>query len=165
MNVALESWEERPLVIGTMLNPALVSVVLAAAAYRYESYGKLHMPAELIYIVAPLVLHRDTREALPKDNRSHLTNWVSKHPVLIAGFAARALELVPVVQEGLRYGLRHQHLALDQYGTLSSTYPAAKNPARLGDIKAIVTASARAGQWLAKTDSSATIYSLFGVTP
>ncbi|WP_260848438.1 three component ABC system middle component [Streptomyces sp. SLBN-118] len=73
-----------------MLNPALISAVLATAADGYRKESDHGMPWPLSFVVAPLVLHRKTRMALPSNTRTHLTSWTSRNPVLRAGFPPRA---------------------------------------------------------------------------
>ncbi len=49
------------------------------------------MPWTYSFIVAPLVLHRGTRDALPRTTRTNLNAWLAEHPVEHAGLARRAL--------------------------------------------------------------------------
>ncbi|MET8748421.1 three component ABC system middle component [Streptomyces sp. NPDC004728] len=111
----MASWTQRPQASAAFLNPALVAAVEATAArdFEHESSGKL-MPWPVAFLVAPLVLHRPTRQALPSSTRTHLPNWIADHPALVAGIAARSASLDPAIREGLRFGLRHQMLAIEQ---------------------------------------------------
>src|SRR6266540_2320032 len=101
----VSTWTERPRVEATLLNPALLAVLIAAAAKDYETDGA-GMPWPLAFIVPPLVLHRPTRDALPRNTRTHLSTWIRRQPLLRAGFPARAAAMVPLTREGLRFGLR-----------------------------------------------------------
>ena len=68
---------------------ALLATLVAHAARAYErEAGPMSWP--LAFLVPPIVLHRPTRDALPRDTRTHLSTWVSREPVLRAGFPARA---------------------------------------------------------------------------
>src|SRR5258705_13710809 len=96
-------WSARSPAVATMLNPALLAAVAAAAAEEYERAADDPMPWALSFLVAPLVLHRATREALPKSTRSHLSTWVTNNPILRAGFPQRAQSLTGPVREGLRF--------------------------------------------------------------
>ena len=64
------------------------------------------MPWPVAFIVAPLVLHAPSREALPSSTRTYLSTWVSRNALIRAGFPKRATELAPFVREGLRFGVR-----------------------------------------------------------
>lgn len=148
-----------------MLNPALLATLTAAAAERYEDTSGQPMPVSLAFIVAPLVLHRDTRVALPKGTTTHWATWLGREPVLRAGFPARARTLVGPVRDGLRFGLAHGVLTLDGTGGLSGHLDRAAKPERLGDMPDLLLAASKVGRWLDRLDRPATAYALLGVSP
>lgn len=161
----LSEWEGRSPVVASMLNPALIATVVTAAAEEFERVGERRMPWELVFIVVPLVLHRDTRQALPSRTTSHLPNWIAKNPTLHAGFPERAQEMVPHVQEGLRFALREDAVTLNEDGLLTGAFPRKSRPAAIGDIAEIVRVAGFLGRWFSKVDRTSTVYSYFGVTP
>ena len=146
-----------------MLNPALMAAITAAAAVEYERTGGDPMPWPLAFLVAPLVLHRGTREALPRTTRTHWASWVSEHPVEHAGFPARAQALTSLVREGVRFGLAHEALVVDDQGRLAGRLgPAPRKGTELADI---VAKAGLVGKWLTKLDQPATAFALLGVKP
>lgn len=154
----MTAWLERPRVEATLLNPALLAVLLAAAAEAYEDGG---MPWPLAFLVPPLVLHRPTRDALPRTTRTHLSTWIRREPLLRAGFPARAAAMVPLTREGLRLGLRAGVLVRDGAmltGRLNTEAPP-------GELKQLIRRAALVGRWLAKTDQPSTVFALLGVAP
>ena len=136
-------------------------MVIATSASQYESRSGDAMPFELSFLVTPLVLHRATREALPRVITSHLAKWVTTNEVLSAGFGARAKALVGPVREGLRFGLRNGAIGLD--GARITGRLRSGTPARIGDIGEIVKKAGFVGRWLTQTESSATAFALLGV--
>ena len=149
-----------------MLNPALMAVVLAGAAESFEFHSGKMMPFEYSFLIAPLVLHRESRDALPSRIDSHMTKWVLDHPVLTAGLPARAQEIAPYVREGLRFGLNNKALRLRPDGTMSGQIKSSpRTLKRNNDLSSIVRGSGFVGRWLTTAPSSAAVYSLFGVTP
>ncbi|MFH8642689.1 three component ABC system middle component [Streptomyces goshikiensis] len=158
----MPSWTRRPQASAAFLNPALVAAVVAAAARGYEeaASGRL-MPWPMAFVVAPLVLHRPTRRVLPSSTRTHLTNWVADHPALVAGLGARTTSLAPAVREGLRFGLRHQMLAIEQ-GCLKGTLPTSRTGGELADL---IKAASLIGRWTAKSENPSTVFALLGVRP
>ena len=163
MIFAMTTWAERSPALAAMLNPALVSVIAAAAAEEYERLSESALPYAYPYLVAPLVLHRGTRGALPRRFDSHLATWLIRNPVLAAGFPERARSLAPSVTEGIRFGLANGTLAITEDGNLSGSIADNARPARVGDIAAIVKASGFVGRWFTKLDRPATAFVLFGV--
>jgi ABC-three component (ABC-3C) system Middle Component 3 len=154
------AWAERPRVKATLLNPALVAVLLAAAARDYETEAA-GMPWPLAFLVPPLILHRPTRDALPRNTRTHLSTWIRRHPLLRAGFPNRAAAMVPITREGIRFGLRAGVLA--RHGAALTGHLAAEPPA--GELRQLVRRAALVGRWLAKTDQPSTVFALLGVAP
>lgn len=159
------TWLERSPTTAAMLNPALLAVVAATAAEEFTRRSGHPLPYAYPYLVAPLVLHRDTREALPRRIDSHLATWLLRNPVLAAGFPERAKSLAPAVTEGLRFGLANDTLTLTDDGDLTGAIADTARPARVGDIAIIVARSGFVGRWLSKIDRPATAFALFGVRP
>jgi hypothetical protein len=156
------SWTERPQASAAFLNPALIAAVTATAASDYEraASGRL-MPWPMAFVVAPLILHRPTRRALPTSTRTHLPNWVAEHPALVAGLTVRSTSLAPAIREGLRFGLRHQMLTIEQgclKGRISKSRPQ-------GELSDIIKAASLIGRWTAKSDNPSTVFALLGVRP
>lgn len=163
----LATWEDRSPSLAAMLNPALITAVLAIAAQEYAGRRDDHLPTAYAFLILPLVLHRGTRERLPRTIASHWANWVSDNPVLMAGFPARAIELREHVREGLRFGLRHGILAVDEVGGLVAVDDPVVVPPKTsrGDFRELMVASQRLGRWLTKLDRPATAFALLGVRP
>ena len=119
------------------------------------------MPWPLAFLVPPVVLHRPTRKALPRDTRTHLSTWIRREPVLRAGFPERAAAMVPRTREGLRFGLGAGVLALDGGHVLGHL---TDDPAP-GELRQLVRTARLVGRWLAKSDQPSTPFALLGVAP
>jgi len=161
----MEAWTRRMPAVATMLNPALITLIASVSTEEYRRVAEKSMPLSLIFLITPLVLHKDTRIVLPSTTATHLAKWVSEHPVIWAGFPERAKQCVPFIWEGLRFGTRHGVLAVAPGGLVSVPAPHKGKPPVAGDIASIVRASGLLGRWLTKIDNSETAYALFGVTP
>lgn len=150
-----------------MLNPALLATLTANAAIQYRDNADRAMPWVYAFIVAPLVLHRATRESLPRSVRANLNAWVAEHPIEHAGFARRADSLKDSVQEGLRFGLRSGILAVDQAGGLTAGLAKGKGHtlAKDSEVQRIVARAGFVGRWLAKIEEPATVFVVLGVAP
>lgn len=157
----MQEWSKRSSAVADLLNPAFVAAVITAAAIQYERRSRAPMPFELSFLVVPLVLHRDTRSVLPIRITSHLARWITDHPVLAAGYGARAKALVEPVREGIRFGLRHGAFELDG-GSLTG-HPFRGRPPAIGDIEQVIAKAGFVGRWFTQLESSATAYSLLGV--
>ncbi len=156
----MTAWEDRSPVRAAYLNPAFVAMIIAGASRGYADARRQLMAWPLAFVVVPLVLHRPTREQLPRTQATHLPRWIADNPVLRAGFPARATALVPAVREGLRFGLRHQVLTIESDAVGGSLVPNLD-----GEANTIVNKASFAGRWLARTGDAATVFGLLGVEP
>jgi hypothetical protein len=146
-----------------MLNPAMLTTVISASAAGYKETSGERMPWELTHLVAPLVLHKATRLALPKQVNTHLAKWSLEHAVELAELAVRARTLAPFVREGLRFGMRYGYLELE-HGLL---IPAAsmKGTVNVGDVELIRNSSRFVGRWFGRNGSSTNVFALLNVQP
>jgi Family of unknown function (DUF6521) len=115
----------------------------------------------MVFLVPPLVLHRPTREALPRNTRTHLSTWITRHALLRAGFPRRAAAMTHLSKEGFRMGLRTGGLALDGGGL----HGRATGTAPVGELDELVRAANLVGRWFSRSDQPSTPFILFGVTP
>lgn len=156
----MTAWANRSPVAAAYLNPALMAVLFSASARGYGPRDEEPMVWPLVYLVAPLVLHRPTRRALPRNTKTHLSTWVRREPLLRAGFPHRAASLAPTVGEGLRFGLRHGVLVLED-GRLRGLVDARRSSdSTLTDL---LSSASLVGRWLARSREPATVFSLLGV--
>ena len=91
----MKRWADRSRVEASLLNPALIALLMSEAAREYERQAE-PMSWPLTFLVPPLVLHRPTRDALPRDTRTHLSTWIARQPVIRAGFPDRAVAMAPL---------------------------------------------------------------------
>jgi hypothetical protein len=159
----MTEWSARSGVPAALLNPALMAVITAAAASGYERETQAAMPWPLSFVIAPMVLHRGTREALPSRLSTHLGVWVSRQPVLRAGLPLRAQALVGPVREGIRFGLRYGLLETGPAGGVRQAVTRLRPP-DAGDLRAILAKATFAGRWVSSSEEPATVFALLGVT-
>ena len=115
----------------------------------------------LAFLLAPLVLHSPTREVLPKTVATHLPTWIRRQPLMRAGFPSRAAHLTPFTREGLRFGVNHGVLLLDDgrlRGTLSP-------PGGDDELAEILKSASLVGRWFVKLDQPSSAFALLGVRP
>lgn len=165
MTVELAPWSSRPEQAAAILNPAILAATIAWCARRYENDRGEPMPWELAYLVAPLVLHRSTREAMPATTTTHFAAWTTSHAGVLAGFAGRARAFTPYVREGLRHGVRAKLLSIDDDGLISAAIPATAKAVKDTERAAIIRAAGIVGVWFARSGSSANVFIQLGVKP
>ncbi|MFG2064759.1 three component ABC system middle component [Micromonospora sp. NPDC048871] len=156
----MTTWRERSQIEAAYLNPAVVAAILASASDGYQDETKEPLPWPLSFLVAPLILHGPSRRSLPRDTRTHISTWLSRNPILHAGFHERARSLVPVVREGMRFGLRNGILSISD-GVISAPQPVVLTR----ETSPMLRPARLTGRWFAKTKHPPTLFALFGVEP
>jgi hypothetical protein len=148
-----------------LFNPALVALVLNAAALDFESKQGQGLPFALTFIVTPLALHAPFRRQLPSRASKRLAAWLRENPRVRADFFPAARAYVSITQAGLRAGLASQTLSLDG-GHLSANLKRQMTDGQSSaETKAIVKKAGLLGRWMAASGDSATIFKFFGVRP
>jgi hypothetical protein len=158
----MSDWLLRPRVEASLLNPALIGMSIAYAAMGYQrDNSQVPMPWPMAFLIPPIILHRPTRNELPSDIRTHFATWVTRHPLLVAGFPRRARVMAEPTREGLRLAIRSGRLNL----VGASVVPTSLGPQADGELRQLLRASTLVGRWLARLDQPSTAFALLGVTP
>lgn len=155
-------WLERPAEERFSLNPALITVLLYEIAAAYTAKAGRPLPFYLSFLALPAVLHRPTREALPRNIRTSLPSWLASHPLERDAVAQRVDPFADLVREGLLLGLRTGHLRL----VSSSIEPGQPvGPTVAGQAPAVATlrrSASLVGTWFGAVGSEATVFALWG---
>lgn len=164
----LAPWPDRPIEQARLLNPAFLGTVLWSCARAYTETADQPPPYVLSFLVAPVVLHRSTRESLPATTRTSLVAWVGENPRLLVGFAERARSLVPLVREAVLFASRGGLLQLQDARLVPGARP--QRMARFqreasAEVKACVKKAEFLGRWFALSGDHTTVMALWGVTP
>lgn len=156
-------WTEPSALVAAMLNPALIASLLSGAVDAYEQRNASGMPWSLSFVIAPMALHQATRQALPTTTRTHFSTWVTRNPVLRAGFSRQAKAMVAPVRAGLRFALRVHMLELHNDCLTSRTPLQGRSPERT-ELEEILNSASLIGRWMAKNET-ATVFASLGVGP
>lgn len=163
----MTSWDERPPEVAHLFNPAFCALVLREAVKAYAGEREEGMELGLLFLVLPVVLHGQTRDALPTSTATHLHAWLEATPVAQVGLARRVEAIAPHTREATLYALQRGALAVNGAGRLVPT------SARLGRYRPTPESEAaecvrRAGflgRWFARTGAPATVLTLWGIQP
>jgi hypothetical protein len=163
------AWRLRPLEEANLLNPAFLALLSSRIADGHREVTGRGLPWALVYLALPVVLHEETREALPRDVRGDMAGWTRAQPLLVEGLAARAPALRPLVTEALLFGLAHGLVrrdgALLEPGRLRRRTAAVPWREPTDDFRACAIRAAFFGRWCAVSGAPATVYALWGLRP
>lgn len=160
-------WRYRPTEVANLLNPSFCGILLREFVSAYEDERQQGVPYELVFLVLPIVLHKSTREALPRTVRTQMHVWLQRNPSVRIQFADRTRELIPFTKEALIFLMQRQLLSLDSEGLLvidSGKYKKTIGTGT-GEIYDCIKRAKFVGKWFAQAGSSSTIYTMWGICP
>jgi hypothetical protein len=162
-------WVERSREERSLLNPAFCAVLIWHAARGCESVRASSLSFEESFLVLPFVLHRTTREALPRDTRTSLAVWLNENPLAQGRISSRARLLATCTKEALLFGGSYGLLHLES-GTVQADEALKREVARslTGSSVEVRGCAQRAefvGKWFGIAGSGSTVLAMVGVRP
>lgn len=163
------AWEQRPVEIANLLNPAFCALLLVDSSDGYRANYDGGMPYAIAFLILPLVLHDQTRETLPRTTRTDLHVWLQNHPEVRYEAGRRIVQLIPYTKEALIFGMHHGLINIDGQGALlvqrgmsRRTVPSLHSSS---EILVIRKRAAFLGRWFAKLGDPIAIYAMWGIRP
>ena len=163
------SWVERTQEERSLLNPGFCANLLWHAARGYANEDDAVMSFEELFLVFPFVLHRGTRDALPRSTRTSLAVWLQENPLVRGRVANRAQVLVPFTKEALMFAGMHGLIRFEsgkvyaepaQGTTINRVLRQSSD-----EVKLCAKRAEFVGKWFAQAGSPATVLALLGVRP
>jgi Family of unknown function (DUF6521) len=162
----LKRWDQRPIEIRNLFNPAFCGLVLFRAIHAFEDDDAKGMPFSMTLLILPLCLERDSREILARSNRSYFLKIIAAHPEMLVGFPKRASDLVPFSLEALGLLMQLGTIVV-QEGGLLKTVPDGVRKTISGTAESISCQRVAKflGKEFAQIGDRATTYTTLGVRP
>ena len=162
-------WADRSHEERALLNPSFCVNLLWHAARGHAAEGNIALSFEESFLVLPFILHRGTRETLPRSGRTSLAAWLDEYPLARGRVASRARFLVPFTKEALTFGGVHGFIRLDS-GRLHADPDWQRAVNRVlkvssDEVKSCANRAAFIGKWFAQAGNAATVLALIGVRP
>lgn len=152
--------------VAFLLNPAFCGRILYSTIKTYNEKTSRAFPFPLIYLVLPLVLHKETRITI--DSKKQLQLWVQQYPHLLVDFPKRARSLIPITNEAVEFLLQTGKVLLTANGELDLS-PTSKTLSKTkyvdDEISECLTKGEHIARWFATTGKVETIYIELGVRP
>ena len=163
----MKSWEQRPREFACLLNPAFCGMISLKGIATYQNGAGHGAPYVFPFLLLPLVLHKPTRDSMPRSFRRSFLDWILDEDSadIRFSFAGRAKKQLPFVREGLLFAFRHARLSVTADGLLCTHEPERKSRIISGEVGGIFQAAEICGRHLAYIDGMATIMSVLGVRP
>ena len=165
----MRSWTIRPPEERALLNPSFCSCLLWHAASGYERAVQTPLPFDLAFVVLPIVLHRQTRESLPRAARTSLAVWIDEHPLARSYVADRARVLLTFTKEAMIFGGMYGLLDLAGVKVMANAGWKKRIDADLktatDEVRECAKRAEFVGKWLAGSGNSGTVMAILGVRP
>ena len=165
----MKQWAERTREEAHLLNPAFCCVTITSACAGYSESNDHPLPFALAFMVLPIILHKHTRESLPRTPRTSMPAWLLDHAEARIGFHERLMALRPHTREALYYGLAFDWIAMGDLGVIRCVAPAALINRAVGsldgDARDCVSRARFLGKWFGAAASTETTMALWGIRP
>jgi hypothetical protein len=161
-------WLQRPIEVANLFNPAFCAALLCQAVEAHENEAGRGLSYPVAFVVLPVVLHKATRELLPRTTATKLHGWLQTHEQIRVGFAERMQQMVQLTREGLLFAMQHQVLTVDSTGTLVLGLHSLGSQGKLDVAKDSETAlclkkAAFVGRWFASIPNPIAFLALWGI--
>jgi len=160
----------RPSEITTLLNPAFCAILLYVGISEFHKIQGKGVSYIFPFLFLPLILHKDTREKLPRSSNTTLSSWLTNPCTAIVkvGFATRAQSMSPYTKESLLFAAMHEVLEINEDGMLYpltelklKSYISKATP----DLLSCIKSAKLCGKLIARAGDMKTVMSLLGVKP
>jgi Family of unknown function (DUF6521) len=159
-------WNQRPVEIRNLFNPAFCGLVLFRATVAFDEEDSRGLPFSLMPLILPICLHKQSREIFATNPRGYFLKLVASHPQLLVGFGKRAQEMLPFTLEAL--GMLHYLSAIE-------VQPNGRLKANVKSVRKTITGSLETqeiqkvakylGKAFGRIGDRVTIYATMGVRP
>jgi Family of unknown function (DUF6521) len=162
-------WKDRPREFAHLLNPAFLGLLVVRASAGYTMESTFGLPFPLVFLALPIVLHRSTRDRLPRTIATKLTVWLEDLPEVRVGFPERVRALAPYAREGVRFALARDAVRLtgDARLTVPDGAPARRElrGEATDEVNECLARANFVGRWLTGAGSMSTTFAIWGIRP
>jgi len=152
--------------VATLLNPALIALLLSRATRAHEVEEAAGLPYIYAPIVATIALYPEARATLSMRVTTKFVNWVTSNPELQLALQPKIAGMVSIVNEGLLFAVTNNVLRISGARlTTGANGPFKTIRSGSSDVEAAQRAAAYLGRWLAHAGAPSTVCAMLGVTP
>lgn len=166
----MQQWQRRPIEVANLLNPAFCGISIGLAVRAYSASADRGLSFGMAFLVLPIILHEQTRIALPRDTRTPLLAWIETNQAALINFPYRVRKLLPVTREALHFALTNAIIDVDGDGDLVAGRT--RISTRASSLRALtqeaedsLRRSSFLGRWFASAGTPATVMASWGVAP
>jgi hypothetical protein len=160
-------WKSKPQEIKNLFSPPFCGFILATCISSFNKESGTKMPIPLAFLILPLVLHKKTRELLPRSKSSNFRLWAIENLPVLINFHLRVKSLNQYTLIALNQLLINRRIEISD-GAIGSHGAFRGQSAYLHleeELDEIHSKAIFLGKWLAEYGQTASIYTSLGVRP
>jgi len=163
----IKEWDNRTAILANLLNPAFCGEIMRRFITAYNNKSEEQTSFLLCFIVLPILLHKDTREQLPKTTNTHLLTWIDSKDALFMDFPSRVKNMKAYTKETLMFLLNQQAIVFNAESKIETTTFRKKkfNGEDTEEAEEILKKAEFLGKWLTKAEDIKTLFSFLRITP
>jgi len=161
-------WDKRSIFTSNLLNPAFCGEVIRRTLVQYcKDSKKEGLPFSLAFFILPILLHKETRNHLPRSKRTKLHEWLTNNEELKLIIVPRIRYLTPYTRESLLFLFGHGIIEFNSDGEIVPLIVRSKKIHQdyTEEIKGIFNAAEKLGSWIHTFPSEKITYTFFGIKP
>lgn len=161
-------WSDRPIEQARLLNPAFLAALIWSCTRGYCNINEQGIPYPLLFVAMPIVLHKSTRTSLPRAISTSLAAWIGNNPSVHIYFLERATSLVPLIKEGVIFGVNGQLLNISSPRILPGQTQISRAHflrESSDEVRDCMEKAKFVGRWFASSGDYTTVMALWGVMP
>lgn len=161
------AWSNRNTIVANLFNPAFCGEIIRVVAKEYNKNTNTKFPFEFTFLILPILLHKETRERMPRSVRTYLFVWVEQNDDLFFDFAKRTKGMVKFTKEAISFLLLYEKIQLTDHGGIipNEDRTLKINGDEYHEYNEILKKAEMLGKWLSTTADVKSIYSFFRITP
>lgn len=162
-----KAWDDRNTIVAHLFNPAFCGEIIRVTAFSYNRHTNKQFPFAFSYLVLPILLHKDTRNKMPRSVRTYFFAWIGENDALFFDFEKRTRSMVKYTKEALSFLIAYKKIELSERGEILTTSERPKliNRDNYEEYNEIIKKAEMLGKWLATTSDVKSIYSFLRITP
>lgn len=164
----LEAWTNRSVISANLLNPAFCGEVIRRTVWAFNKNSEDKIPYSLLFLILPIVLHKQTREKMPIRSSTYFHSWVDCNEYLFIDFAKRVRLLKPYTKESIMFLLKYKVISILDDGKFEIVDPYRKRYPEgefTDEVYQILKKAELLGRWLSLTGNAQTIYMFLKIKP
>lgn len=151
-----------------LFNPGFLARLLHRTLTEFQGTTPGGMSVALVFLAIPLVLHKPTRDDLPRNSAAQMQRWIRENPRHLVGLPERVIRVRPFTGFAIRFGLVHGVLTAE--GSVMSAGEFRRRPPGFAalettEVDECLRAAGFLGRWFARQADAATVLAWWGLRP